>query len=207
MKGVLDHVRHYLALDLRPMPMWGVTESGACLCGGWGQRRDRPCNPGKHSQDEEAWKAGRAYGPDDFSERDNVAIALGPYRAGLWLVCLDVDGPLPAEHFFPELPATMTQLSPRGRHLFYTVPAYTALGNWVDCLATKDVTGTAVDVRYARGRINVAPSRSAFGAYRWSSRLGDPAPLPWSVLQTIESSRRRRGLPVHAQWQRDGKRP
>lgn len=204
---VQQWVQRYTALGLRPLPMWGVTAKGECLCGGWGQRRGVPCNPGKHSRDEESWKNGRDYAAPDFTESDNVAIALGPWQYDRWLVCLDVDGATPASAFFPDLPPTMTQESPRGRHLFYSVPPYTPLGNWVDCLQTKYAGGTGIDIRYARGRINVAPSKSAFGEYAWVSRLGDPAPLPTSVLDIIESSRRRRGLPIQQVWQRSGKRP
>ena len=116
------------------------------------------------------------------------------------------DGPEPVESFFGVLPPTMLQRSPRGRHLFYTVPAFAPLGNWVDCLATKHQTGTGVDIRYARGKINVAPSKSAFGSYEWLSRCGDPAPLPASVLAIIEHSRRRRQLPIQRRWDRGSKR-
>lgn len=202
-------VARYIELGLRPIPMWGVDGAGRCRCGGYDARTRKPCNAGKHSphEVEQNWKS-RRYGVADFDLDDNVAVALGPYRPGQWLVCLDVDGPEAASVFFPELPPTMLQQSPRGRHLFYTVAEYAPLGNWVDCLATKyGPSRTGIDVRYARGRINVAPSVSAFGAYTWVSRLGDPAPLPASVMHRILDERRRRGLPVESHWHRDGKRP
>lgn len=190
----------YIHRGLRPIPMWGVDDAGRCLCG------SRECNAGKHARDDrEPWKDGRAYIPLDFSTHDNIAIALGPWREREWLVCLDVDGPDSLLTLVGPTPATLEQKSPRGRHHFFTVRPYEALGNWVDCLSTKYSSGTGLDIRYARGKINVAPSRSAFGAYEWQG-WREPAPLPGSVLSRILDARRRKGLPVQRHWERKGKR-
>lgn len=209
---VRDHVQRYIADGFRPIPMWGVDPSGRCLCGG--RLRDgRECRPGKHSPDpvERDWKD-RAYAPSDFAEGQNVALALGPHLMRPdWLVCLDLDGYSPEEalRFMGPLglPITRTQLSPRGVHLFYWVRPYEPLGNWNDAFATKLGSGKACDIRYARGRINVAPSRSAFGLYRWIDEADPIRPLPESFLQRIYGERHHRGLPVESRWSRDGKRP
>lgn len=199
---VRDWVQCYIDFGLRPMPMYGVDElEGLCLCG----RSD--CRAGKHSRDEEAWKHGRYYQACEFTEFDNVAIALGPWRPDSWLVCFDCDGTIDPTRFFPfPLSPTLMQKSPRGLHLFFAVRPYEPLGNWVDVFETKYSLGYALDVRYARGRINVAPSRTNFGTYEWLD-WREPAPLPEFALQRILSERRRRGLPVESRWDRGGKRP
>jgi hypothetical protein len=194
------------------MPMWGVDDQGRCLCGGIDPRTRKACNAGKHSRDEESWKSGREYRPGDFSEEDNIALALGPWRSTIpqtWLVCLDFDAPLVSPLMLTSgfsLPDTLTQRSPRGLHWFYTVLPFEALGNWVDAFQTKFREGWALDIRYARGRINVAPSRSAFGSYEWLDER-EPVPLPAEFIQRILRERRLRGLPVESRWHRGDKRP
>lgn len=201
---IREAVTRYIARGLRVIPMHGVDEQGRCRCGG------TECNAGKHALDDrEPWKDGRVYGPQDFAETDNIAIALGPWAAGRWLVCLDFDGTRDTAPFrLGPLPPTLGQLSPRGLHLFYWVREYAPLGNWVDALQTKyTTTHGALDVRYARGKINVSPSRSANGGYEWLGE-GEPAPLPPEVSRRILDERRRRGLPVLDRWERErGKRP
>ena len=198
-------VARYIAMGLRPVPLYGVA-MGWCMCG------DRDCKDrdwGKHTWDhvEEQYKDGKRYTPRDFLEGNNVALAMGPWDGGDdWLVCLDVDD-VGGEfylggrfgHFSPSLWAK----SPRGRHLIYRVPAYTPLGNWVDVFATKP--GPSLDLRYARGRIVVAPSRNAFGAYEWTNFV-TPVSLPEHVIDVILDHRRARGLPVQATWDRGRKR-
>jgi len=198
---VRESVARYLTRGLRPIPMFGTYPDGSCHCGG------TECNAGKHAKDDaEPWKDGARHTPEDFGEQDNVAIALGPWRPGEWLVCLDFDGPDRPEVFFPDLPETLEQTSPRGHHLFFTVEEFAPLGNWVDALATKHRTGSAVDVRYARGKVNVAPSKTAFGAYEWTLWRA-PARLPGWVIDELLDSRRGRGLPVARIWERKGKQP
>lgn len=197
-----EAVEFYLSLGLRPMPMHGVI-GNACACGGEG------CRPGKHARDEveATWKEGRIFTPDDFLPGDNVALALGPWGGSDdWLVCLDIDGPLDVATYLGALPETLEQRSPRGRHAFFTVPAYYPLGNWTDALATRKQTDAALDVRYARGRINVAPSVTLFGGYDWGE-WREPAPLPEYVIAVILDRRRERGLPVQDVWDRGDKRP
>lgn len=196
-----DAVRWYRDRGMRPIPMFGVHPDGRCRCG------STECNAGKHALDAgEPWKDGREYYPNDFDQTDNIAIALGPWSGPGWLVCLDVDGPAPIGDLLPYLPPTLTQKSPRGAHHFFTVAAYEPLGNWVDALQTKYTTGTGLDVRYARGKINVAPSRSAFGGYEWQE-WQQPAELPYGALAAIYRHRERRGLPNTRRWERGGKRP
>lgn len=198
---VREHVERYIARGLRPIPMWGVDARGACRCG------SRECNAGKHCTDavEARWKDGAPFLAHEFTDEHNLAIALGPWRFGRWLVCLDVDGAPDLSpfvpHLLPPLPPTLTQKSPRGLHLFFSVPERTPLGNWVDVFATKTARGVALDLRYARGKVNVAPSRSAFGEYRWVDER-EPAPLPPAVVSTILNVRRSRGLPVQRVWER-----
>lgn len=194
----------YLSIGLRPIPLHGVRADLSCTCG------STECNAGKHEKAEldGLWKEGHDFGPADFGDGDNIAVALGPWGGSeQWLVCLDIDGPLDLSlHFYDPLPETLEQKSPRGRHLFFTVQAYAPLGNWIDCLQTKDATNAALDVRYARGKINVHPSRSAFGSYTWGP-FREPAELPPSIIEQILERRRDRGLPVLEVWERDGKRP
>lgn len=205
--NVREHVQRYLERGFYPMPMWGVDGAGRCLCGG--KLPDgKECRPGKHAPEliEGLWKDRPRFSPVDFREEDNVALALGPWQRGEWLVCLDMDGPGDPSLLVGPLPPTLTQASPRGRHYFFTVRAFEALGNWSDAFLTKYSRGYALDIRYARGRINVAPSRTAFGTYRWENDL-EPAPLPRSAINAIHNERRRRNLPVTASWDRGGKAP
>lgn len=202
--GVRDAVAQYVAMGFRVVPLYGFVD-GRCSC------RSPDCkdrDAGKHEPPETdgQWKEGRVFGPDDFDEHNNVAIALGPWGGSDdWLACLDIDGPLPLDEHLPALPETLEQTSPRGRHLIYTVPSYTGLGNWVDVLETRG-TGAQLDLRFARGRIVVAPSRNAYGAYSWL-RVCEPAPLPPEALAVIYQRRTDRGLPVAAHWWRGGKLP
>jgi len=192
----------YISVGFRPMPMYGLFGGDRCNCG------STECRPGKHARPEveAAWKEGAEYTPGDFTERDNIAIALGPWGGSDdWLVCLDLDGPFPVEQYLA-LPPTLEQKSPRGRHLFFTVPPYAPLGNWVDCFLTKYSEGSALDIRYARGRVNVAPSRTLHGGYEWGP-FREPAPLPQAAIDVVLNRRVERGLPVQWEWDRGGKRP
>lgn len=206
-----DDVARYIEQGFCPMPMWGVDDVGVCRCGGL-LPDGKPCRPGKHSPPhvESAWKNTR-YGSADFSEGQNVALAMGPWKPGSWLVCFDFDGlppeRRPEDHLpFFSLPHTLTQKSPRGLHLFFTVPEWEPLGNWNDVFQTKDGDGVALDIRYARGRINVAPSRNPWGAYVWTD-WREPAPLPPEVSERIYDTRRARGLEVLPAWNRGLKLP
>jgi hypothetical protein len=158
------------------------------------------------------WKDGYLFTPRDFGPDDNIALAMGPQTDGngSWLVCLDADAPdsdvgFDFEHHLGPLPPTMTAKSPRGEHRFFRVEPFAPLGNWVDCFKTKDSTGTALDLRYARGRVVVAPSLNAFGRYVWTD-VRSAADLPATALDAILDERRRRGLPVLDRWERGEKR-
>jgi hypothetical protein len=211
-------VTAYIAQGFRPIPLFGCLPNPFAL-GTWqcscGSDVCKVRDYGKHEPPETdgLWKDGHRFSAEDFEEHDNVALAMGPYRGPDWLVCLDVDevsaSGVPSRLVLSEwfdLPATLEAASPRGRHLIHTVPEYSPLGNWTDVLSTKQSHGAALDLRYARGRVVVAPSRSAFGAYRWT-REQTPTPLPEAVSWVILDRRRGRGLPVLSEWSRDGKSP
>jgi hypothetical protein len=210
-ESVRAAVSAYLQRGFRPMPMVSVGETGDCRCGGYVPSGNKwvACRAGKHAthEVESAWKNGHRFTVGEFSEADNVALALGPWKESLWLVCLDVDGTDSLAPFFPPMPRTLAQKSPRGMHYFFTVPSRTPLGNWVDAFKTKDRGGFALDVRYARGRVNVAPSRTAFGGYEWRDWKLYPQPLPEFALHAILAERRSRNLPVADLWERGGKDP
>jgi hypothetical protein len=202
--AVQDAVRAYTARGFRCVPLYGVDDCGACLCGSSAcASRDA----GKHEPpaSDGQWKDGRVFGPDDFRLTDNVAIALGPWKARSWLVCLDLDGTDDPRVFFPRLPATLSQRSQHGLHLVFTVPEFEPLGNWVDAFSTR-AAGFQLDLRYARGRIVVAPSKGAHGAYQWQNWRA-PVPLPSSALSAIYGQRQARGLPVLSRWERGSKAP
>lgn len=203
----------YIARGFRVVPLYGVDALGRCRCG------DAACKPrdaGKHAPPgfEDRAKDGPPFAAADFSEGDNIAIMLGPWTGtDRWLAALDFDGGGPADWSLDNaamaglMPRTLTQVTPRGKHLVFWVPAFTPLGNWVDCWSTKD-KGYQMDLRYARGRIVVEPSRGATGAYRWVDVNADIAELPRGIIETILNERRRRGLPVLPRWERErGKRP
>lgn len=202
--GLHAAVARYIGMGLRPVPLYGVDQHG-CMCRSPGcKERDW----GKHTEAnvEDAWKRGDRFDLMDFRPGDNVALAMGPWDGGDdWLVCLDADEPFSPRHNMGPLPKTLEAKSPRGQHLIYRVPAFTPLGNWVDALGTKADGHGALDIRYARGRIVVAPSRNAFGAYEWTNFV-TPVPLPEHVIDVILDHRRARGLPVQSTWDRGRKR-
>lgn len=203
-QSVRQAAREYAARGFRVVPLYGVDECGECRCG------DMACKPrdaGKHENPafDGQWKSGHSFGPDDFAEEDNLALVMGAWRPGRWLVALDVDGADDAEAFFPRLPRTLTQTTPRGAHFVFTVPDRTPLGNWVDVFRTKHA-GFSLDLRYARGRIVAAPSKGAVGEYTWRD-WRQPVPLPPTALEAIYAQRREVGLPVQERWDRGAKQP
>lgn len=203
--GVHHAVLVYRSMGFRVVPLYGVT-NGQCACGSY---RCKERDAGKHEPPatDGAWKDGAEHGPADFGTEDNVALAMGAWNGSAdWLVALDIDGPLDLSEIGWTLPPTLTQRSPRGRHLVFSVPAYTPLGNWVDALETKASFGASLDLRYARGRIVAAPSRNAFGAYEWVD-FRPPARLPQAAIDDILDRRAARGLPVDTEWRRGSKRP
>jgi hypothetical protein len=206
--GVRDAARQYLDLGFRPIPLHGLTD-GACACG---SPECKPRDWGKHEplETDGLWKDGTEFAPEDFHETNNIALALGPWGGSDdWLVALDWDGkgyPAMLGHMaLLVLPETLTQETPRGAHLIYTVPAYAPLGNWVDVWQTK-AQGYQMDLRYARGRIVVPPSKNYAGAYEWRW-MREPAPLPERLIEQILARRHERGLPVLPRWDRGSKRP
>lgn len=195
----------YLDMGFRVVPLYGVTAEG-CECG---SPACKPRDWGKHCADEvEArWKDGEPFEASDFAPSDNIALAMGPWGGSdEWLVALDVDGREALSYWFPGVPPTLSARTPRGSHHVFAVPAYAPLGNWVDVCQDKPHGGPSLDLRYARGRIVVAPSRGYSGAYEWTL-VREPARLPEHVVESILDRRRARGLEVLEAWERKGKRP
>lgn len=203
-----EAIAAYLARDFRVVPLYGIDpHTNECRCGAYGCRR-----PGKHepTEIEDQYRDGRLFGPEDFTPESNIAIAMGPWREGRWLLGVDLDGTDNVQDFFGvTMPATLMTKSPKGLHLIYTVPAYAPYGNWVDCFQTKHA-GFALDLRYARGRLNVHPSVGLLGEqampYQWLDWRA-PAPFPDAAAQSIFAMRINRGLPVDTTWDRQGKVP
>lgn len=195
-----DSVRAYISRGFRPIPVYGIVADW-CECGLLGcKERDH----GKHERPntDGTWKDGDvSFGPSDFGEHSNVALAMGPQPDGRWLVALDADGDFDWSPL-GKLPPTLTQKSPRGEHRIFEVEPFAPLGNWVDVF--QDKPDPSLDLRYARGRIIVSPSRNAFGKYQWLDER-DPAPLPALAISMILDARVSRGLPVQEYWARDGK--
>lgn len=200
-----DAAAWYLARGFRVVPLFGVDGQG-CTC------RNALCLPrdhGKHclSFVEDRWKNGRPFTPADFRDGDNVALAMGDQGWRDWLVALDCDVySLDPRTSLLDLPPTLEHTTPRGWHAIYTVPPFTPLGNWLDVFSTRDSGTYGMDLRYARGRIVVPPSRGTTGEYRWDE-WREPVPLPRSFIDRVLDVRRRRGLPVTDTWDRRGKRP
>ena len=143
------------------LPCHALTDTGDCTCG------SAECpSPAKHPYT-------RAGLNDASSDAERVvewwrrwpAANIG-MRTGGGLVVLDLDGPsAPAqladlERELGPLPATLTVLTRRGRHLYFTVPPKAL----VPCSAGKLAAG--IDVRGDGGYVLVPPSRHADGAYR-----------------------------------------
>lgn len=207
MSAIRDAVELYIERGFRVIPLHGVTDEGLCRC------PNPDCklrDGGKHEpvETDGQWKDGRIFTADDFTEQNNVAIAMGPWKDGTeWLVALDVDRHDDVNAFFyPHLPPTLTQSTPRGAHFIYTVPPFTPLGNWVDLFKGKVQGIPTLDLRYARGRIVVEPSRGTTGAYQWRD-WRRPAPLPEHVLANIYELRRAQGHELPGAWERRGKQP
>ena len=103
----------------------------------------------------------------------NIGLAL---PAGLF--ALDVDGAtgaasleaLQARH--GELPATLTQITPHGRHLLFTKPEGLRLKNSVGVL------GDGLDIRTQGGQIVVEPSNVNGAAYQWQDWQPDTGEVP-----------------------------
>ena len=206
----------YHTRGFRLVPLYGVDGEGLCRCS---NPACKPRDAGKHEPPDtkDMWKQGRIFMPADFTEDMNIGLAMGPWNppeghGGSWLVALDVDGHSDVNAFFhPHLPRTLTQWTPRGAHYIYRVPARTPLGNWVDIFGGKATRQQmTLDLRYARGRIVVGPSRgsstSGSGVYRWRY-WQSPAVLPRHALDAIYDLRRAAGRDLPDEWDRGDKEP
>ncbi len=206
--NVKTAAEQYHQRGFRLVPLYGVDADGCCRCS------DPNCKPrdaGKHEPPEtkDEWKKGRVFLPEDFDETMNIALAMGPWGGGDdWLVALDVDNHDDVGAFFhPRLPQTLTQMTPTGAHFIFRVPARTPLGNWVNIFGGASMK---LDLRYARGRIVVNPSKGSptrgTGLYQWRHWVR-PAALPGYVLDVIYDLRRAAGRDTPDQWDRGRKEP
>ncbi len=212
MKTIRDAAKTYFDKGFRIVPLYGVDQDGLCRCG---NPACKPRDAGKHEPPETdgQWKSGRIFVADDFTDDMNIGLAMGPWSPpggaqGSWLVALDVDGHDNANAFFyPELPATLTQTTPRGAHFIFKVRERTPLGNWVNVFGGNTMK---LDLRFARGRIVAAPSRgsktSGDGRYSWRHWM-EPAWLPPHALEAIYDLRRAAGRDMPDEWERGGKDP
>lgn len=205
--------QEYFARGFRIVPLYGVDGDGLCRCG---SPDCKPRDAGKHEPPDTdgMWKNGRIFVPQDFTEEHNIALAMGPWNppseGGEWLVALDVDGHDDVNAFFyPALPQTLTQLTPTGAHFIFRVPPRTPLGNWVN-LFGGDRDAIKLDLRYARGRVVVNPSRGSAtrgtGKYQWKHWMR-PERLPQHALDAIYEIRRAAGRDMPAEWDRGDKEP
>jgi hypothetical protein len=178
--------REYIALGLRPIPLWSPSRD---------PERDDPRDLGKQPRDKH-WADRRPFSEFEFHPDDNLALALGEMPDGRWLVGLDFDTRL-IPRAFPDLPETMMTLTPRGSHFYYEVAPRTPLGNWVK-------VGGFLDLKYARGALVAGPSIGRNGV-RYSTSKVKPARLPEDILQWIYRSRKQAGFKVSGSWDRKGK--
>lgn len=193
-------VQSYLDRGFLPLPVYGLYPDLSCRCGSADCDRK---NAGKHLKEEHTkqWQDNVPFSPEQFQEFDNVSLDQGKQPSGRWLVTLDIDGELDIDSIFGfKLPDTMSEKTPRGRHLIYEVPPKTALGNWRDCLFTKQENASRgilgqLDLRYERGRTVVSPSRNAMGPYVKENDL-EPEMLPRDCVVLIHAMRKKHGLPV-----------
>lgn len=191
-ESTLDHAIGYAKLDLKLLPVHGVTSDGACTCG----RRDCAL-VGKHPNGllTPHWKESSTSDVAtiknwlDRFKSSNIAIVCGNDSA---VVCLDCDrkpdGPdgvaalaaLEKEH--GELPETWVSCSGGGgRHFWFRYPPGLSITNRTGSLPP------GIDVRGEGGYVLAPPSQHAGGErYAWFPGL-EPAsvalaPLPnWLV--------------------------
>lgn len=199
-----DAATWYIARGFRVVPLYGI-HAGRCTC------NNAACLPrdyGKHCPGvvEDRWKNGREFTAADFRDGDNVGLAMGAWGGRDWLVAIDCDVYSRDPRAELDLPLTLEHVTPRGWHAIYTVAPFTPLGNYLDVLGTRKSGNYGLDLRYARGRIVVPPSRGLTGEYRWGE-WREPVPLPRSIIDRVLDLRRARGLPVTDSWDRGGKRP
>jgi hypothetical protein len=201
----------YIARGLRPIPVWGPHEG--CKC-----ERKHPKNPqqclGKVPR-EARWADRPPFAEHEFSPSDNVALAMGRQPSGDWLLGIDIDGEFDLTPHLGELPLTMTTRSGRGRHLIYRVRPEADFGNWIDLFGSRDEglgykpgQSGAVDLRYARGALVVAPSIHRSGA-RYQTSSEPIADLPAHASLAIYLRRKRLGKPPERRWHgfAEGKQP
>ena len=187
--SIAQAVEFYKEDDYRPIPIFSAEDGCKCSKRRTLRSSNENCAnqcPGKVPIDFDWFD--KVAESKDFNEKNNIALMMGRQKSGKWLVAFDVDGDLDISDYF-DLPETLEQKTPRGKHLIFEVPQNSALGNWNDLLMTRDKkTGYkkgfagALDIKYARGAFIVAPSIHKSGKqYQWVN-YRDPAILPHDII-------------------------
>lgn len=169
----------YASANLPPIPVYGVREGGACMCG----RSD--CHAaGKHPKGTK-WQKHASIDVDEVRERfrdhyGNVGIYLG--MTGL--VLLDADGEVGLQTAVDwNLPETLTQQSGSGSgaHYIYRLAA----NHDASTITDRSKIAPGLDVK-VRGQFVAAPSRHPSGGrYRWL-RVMTPTILPDWLYERIK---------------------
>ena len=140
---------------------------------------------------------------------------MGRQPSGEWLLGIDIDGEFDLTAHLGALPLTMTTRSGRGRHLIYRVRPEADFGNWIDLFGSRDESSGykrgyagAVDLRYARGALVVAPSTHRSGV-AYTTSVDPIADLPARASLAIYARRRRLGKIPERRWHgfAEGKQP
>lgn len=202
----------YIALGLRPIPVH-APETG-CHCDRAHVKDPQQCHGKVPSHDN--WADRPPFQAHEFPACCNVALAMGRQPDGRWLLGIDVDGEVDLRRAFGcDLPDTLETSTGRGEHYIYQVRDAADFGNWVDVFSYRDKDRGykpgyrgAVDLRYARGALVVAPSRHRSGV-QYQTTLRDIARLPPAAAVAIYAARKKRGLPIFEKWHgfREGKCP
>jgi len=162
---------------LRVLPVYAVSESGACDCG----RPECP-SAGKHPAIDE-WPERATTDPETirtwFRRRRNVGIA-----TGRGLLVLDID--LGGEEWLRQQAVPLTwsaRTGSGGLHYYFRLPPGVELRDTAGKLAA------GVDTRGDGGMVVAPPSVSGRGLYEWQTAPGevDLAPIPaWLLTRLLE---------------------
>lgn len=174
----LDFVARYGRLGLHPILLYGVTETGTCMCGA--DHAGSKNSIGKHPIGK-GWQA-KAPDPAGLARallrdwRYNIGLRMGLQPNGWRLIAIDVDGPRslldPLEAQLGKLPSTLTATTGKGTHLIYR------LRDGAPMPKNAARFGDSVDIRSQGGQIVAAPSWHPLGhRYQWRDAR-EPAVLP-----------------------------
>lgn len=188
--SVLEHALALGRSGLRVLPVHGITEAGACTCGG---AHEDGKSIGKHPV-RASWQKSATH--EEQAIRDlfrvsgfvpNLGLCMGHQPLGCYLAAVDVDDHARfdalVEKFGP-LPDTLKSISGRGYRLIFRIEG-APLDRIKNVTALDGAPG--VDVKVAGGQIVVAPSKHASGAvYQWGETQ-TIAELPPNWLAAILS--------------------